>query len=427
MISNCRLGTVARRGSRLSRRLLPRPPPRHPRRARVVGRSRAGAMPTSSTFGASALRKGRSGAPSGSTAGTFGRPPPSPRRTAPMRTTPTPGESSARSGPASPYAGVAGAPSRAGAARTPGRISLVERQAQYALPSSASRTRPSGGPGASGTSPVARPAVAARRALAAGSAAPSRTAAAPTPSRGLERGLKTPGEKTPRRRRGSRRRRRRRPRRRPSDVRSGENQIPKRSRRRRAPRRRRPRAPPSHLGRPLRLRLDAAADADTAQTPGPAATAHEIPSAPRSRPAREAPPRAPARKAVSATVLSRRARRPAPPAPVPVPPVAVPGTPPGDGSPRGERIRPRPRPRVSLRPASGSLHGRALAPGAPLRVGGRSAGGGASVRARDGTRARDGRDSEGAERAPGGRPRGDRGRGHGAVARARGDGFRRGG
>ena len=287
-----------------------RPPAIRDARARRRA-TRAGAMPTSSTFGASALRKGRAGAPSGSTAGTFGRPPPSPRRTAPMRTTPTPGESSARSGPASPYAGVAGAPSRAGAARTPGRISLVERQAQYALPSSASRTRPSGGPGASGTSPVARPAVAARRALAAGSAAPSRTAAAPTPSRGLERGLKTPGEKTPA---TSSRLAKTAAAASPAGARATSVRAKTKSRNDPAAAEPSPPTSPgaeSHLGRPLRLRLDAAADADTAQTPGPAAIAHEIPSAPRSRPAREAPPRGAGEESRSA------ARSPGPPSPSP--------------------------------------------------------------------------------------------------------------
>ena len=268
-------------------------------------------------------------------------------------------ESSARSGPASPYAGVAGAPSRAGAARTPGRISLVERQAQYALPSSASRTRPSGGPGASGTSPVA-PAVAARRALAAGSAAPSRTAAAPTPSRGLERGLKTPGERTPRPRRGSRRRRRRRPRRRPSDVRSGENQSetipPPPSLAADVPGREPPRAaqaPPRRRGG-RRHRADTWSRGDFAKSVAPFA------------PGREAPPRAPA----------RNARRPAPRPTVPVPRSPSPGRPPG-GGPRRERIRPRPRPRPRFRgfssPRVRVAPRRALAPGAPLRVGGRSA------------------------------------------------------
>jgi len=269
-----------------------------------------------------------------------------------MRTTPTPGESSARSGPASPYAGVAGAPSRAGAARTPGRISLVERQAQYALPSSASRTRPSGGPGASGTSPVARPAVAARRALAAGSAAPSRTAAAPTPSRGLERGLKTPGEKTPA---TSSRLAKTAAAASPAGARATSVRAKTKSRNDPAAAEPSPPTSPgaeSHLGRPLRLRLDAAADADTAQTPGPAAIAHEIPSAPRSRPAREAPPRGAGEESRSA------ARSPGPPSPSPRSP--SPGRPRGADPPEENESVPVPVPvpvsGVSLRPASGSLH-----------------------------------------------------------------------
>ena len=271
-------------------------------------------MPTSSTFGMSSdglkTRSARAKAkpPPGSaprpapgrgTVGTgasrFHGAPASPaRRSAELNTTPPPPSSSDARSPYDP----APAPKPRttpkpawGANTTPKRrVSLVERQAQYALPSSASRTRPSGGPGASGTSPVARPAVAARRALAAGSAAPSRTAAAPTPSRGLERGLKTPGEKTPA---TSSRLAKTAAAASPAGARATSVRAKTKSRNDPAAAEPSPPTSPgaeSHLGRPLRLRLDAAADADTAQTPGPAATAHEIPSAPRSRPAREAPP-----------------------------------------------------------------------------------------------------------------------------------------
>ena len=130
-------------------------------------------MPTSSTSGAakatpSARRTTTSGAPT-STAGTFGRPPPSPLRPATVRTTLTPTRSRV---PRSPYddVPVVRRQPRSGVhvsdgtgSETPRRMSLVERQATYAKSPAGTPHRGEAGEASSSSTARSTPTRATRR------------------------------------------------------------------------------------------------------------------------------------------------------------------------------------------------------------------------------------------------------------------------